>query len=836
MAEPADAVGADVYKHRGGARDGGQSRPAGADRVQGPQLNPKMSAFQRNFFSEVKRIEEMERKLRYFRGQMDVYNRIAEEEGKKKVNILEAPEKLPEYKWEDLELKFDEMERELKEMMGNLELLILRRDELLDCCYALSNEETFFSGERSMVEEARSSENSQTSSEARVPLFSSDREDRGQGVRLGFLVGVMDSKTSMLFERIMFRMTRGNLYMKMAEPLEGKGEKRVAFVVFFQGVALENKVKKICEIFGIRIVMNTQTAGERTKMHEQANRRLEETTMVLCKSMDHCALVMKELMTNLSMWLLIVRREKAIYHTMNMFSYDLGHKCLIAEGWVPLYAMDEVMVALRRARDLSGSTVPSILTPISTYEEPPTHFPTRPFTAAFQNVVDTYGIAHYREINPTVFTIITFPFMFGMMFGDVGHGLLILLFALWLIYKGKEYSKGNTQEFISMAFYGRYMILLMGIFSIYCGLLYNEVFSVPIRWLPTNWKRDSSGAMVPALLSRTYELGVDWSWKNNQNELIFYNSVKMKMAIIIGVVHMLLGLTLKAINNVHFRQWIDLAFECIPQILFLSSMFGYLSALIIVKWLYPFYANELYNKGSGGTVYLPTREDAPFLLNVITYMFLSPGQPPPAQNPAGPLGATWELYRGQATVQLVLLIIMVICIPVMLLCKPLALRYQHSHTYKKLYPESSPEDPDPSDECSTHPIQQPQFDFADELIHQAIETIEFTLSTLANTASYLRLWALSLAHSQLSSVFWNMGLVQLILALLPFPVTFLLWMLFCLMTIGILIVLEGISSFLHSMRLHWVEFQNKFYKGDGHPFVPLSFDALSPSFDEVPSS
>ena len=111
--------------------------------------------------------------------------------------------------------------------------------------------------------------------------------------------------------------------------------------------------------------------------------------------------------------------------------------------------------------------------------------------------------------------------------------------------------------------------------------------------------------------------------------------------------------------------------------------------------------------------------------------------------------------------------------------------------------------------------------FLEIMIHQVIEVIEFVLGTISNTASYLRLWALSLAHSQLAKVFYDRAMVPGFEAGSP-VMMFMGFFVFFGATLGVLMVMDVMECFLHTLRLHWVEFMSKFFKGDGQKFSPTS--------------
>ncbi|GEQ69032.1 hypothetical protein JCM33374_g2703 [Metschnikowia sp. JCM 33374] len=685
-----------------------------------------------------------------------------------------------------------------------------------------------------------------------------------------------------------------------------------AFLIYTHGDYLRARVRKIIQSLDGHIYDNAGgNASARSHALTDLNLKIEDLNNVVESTKSHLISELLFFQEKYPDWHYTVKRERHIYEILNKFDEDSTRRCLVGEGWIPKAEFESIRRSLKAVvRSKMSSSTPisafevdnsinlsndtlansategshtapenpfsdrayslndadefenisdeddtdfnfvAVVNELSTNRVPPTYHKTNKFTAGFQSIVDTYGIATYQEVNPGLATIVTFPFFFAIMFGDLGHGFIVLLVALYFIMNERYFNAiRKKDEILEMAFNGRYIVLLMGLFSMYTGLMYNDIFSKSMTLFRSGWNwewpegydfaKDGAISLTASKIKgKTYPFGIDWIWHGAENGLLFTNSYKMKMSIVMGYCHMNYSLMFSLVNHRFFKSRVDIIGNFIPGFLFMQSIFGYLVLTIIYKW---------------SVDWLGTGKQPPGLLNMLINMFLSPGS---IEDP---------LYSGQKFVQVALVLVALACVPWLLLYKPMVLRRENNkamalgyrdldsqrhHNIQMLEEEEAlerlaeapsldgddeaeslsgaftfPNDIEPMVLTSNHGHGEEEFNLMDIVIHQVIHTIEFCLNCVSHTASYLRLWALSLAHAQLSSVLWNMtisnafgttGTVGIIMTVCLFAMWFTL-------TVCILVMMEGTSAMLHSLRLHWVEAMSKFFEGEGYAYEPFTF-------------
>ena len=106
-------------------------------------------------------------------------------------------------------------------------------------------------------------------------------------------------------------------------------------------------------------------------------------------------------------------------------------------------------------------------------------------------------------------------------------------------------------------------MLLMGVFSIYAGLIYNDVFSKSLNIFGSSFRVNLTDAELQHLPNEMlvpdkanghyyqtpYPFGVDPIWAQAENKIPYLNAYKMKISIIFGVVHMTFGVVLGIWNH-----------------------------------------------------------------------------------------------------------------------------------------------------------------------------------------------------------------------------------------------------------------------------------------------
>lgn len=114
-----------------------------------------------------------------------------------------------------------------------------------------------------------------------------------------------------------------------------------------------------------------------------------------------------------------------------------------------------------------------------------------------------------------------------------------------------------------MAFGGRYVILLMGLFAVYAGFIYNDCLSIPLNIFGSYWEfgvDPNDPSIGHQHKPGVYPFGIDPAWFHTQNELAFFNSFKMKLAVTLGVVQMIFGIFLGLANNLYFQDTVSVLY------------------------------------------------------------------------------------------------------------------------------------------------------------------------------------------------------------------------------------------------------------------------------------
>jgi V/A-type H+-transporting ATPase subunit I len=138
----------------------------------------------------------------------------------------------------------------------------------------------------------------------------------------------------------------------------------------------------------------------------------------------------------------------------------------LVEGWTPAAKIpqlqehvgrvsNEVMIEVSPPQSRQEAGTPVALEQVSPLK-------------AFQSLVTTYSQPLYGELDPTPLMAITFPLIFGIMFGDVGHGLLLLLLGILLASRAIKKLRG-------LANFGA-VVIACGVTSMIFGFLYGSVF------------------------------------------------------------------------------------------------------------------------------------------------------------------------------------------------------------------------------------------------------------------------------------------------------------------------------------------------------------------------
>nr|MDO8081796.1 V-type ATPase 116kDa subunit family protein [Candidatus Freyarchaeota archaeon] len=616
-------------------------------------------------------------------------------------------------------------------------------------------------------------------------------------------------------------VTEGNYVFRSASIAGGRDVVFIAILNQYRGV-----VERILTAFGfeefkvppdvkgtLKDVM-TKTQAKIKKLEEDLQ-NLEEKRMGIIKEWGYQLLICRELLE--------IERDR-----IDAKKYLRITKSTIEVwGWVPLSEVKKLRNAIDNVTEKTA--IIEVTKNPPTEETPPTKMVNSRIFSPYQKLVKGFGIPNYRETDPTKLMTLTLPFFFGLMFPDVAHGVILTLFALAIL--AWRLKRPAITGIMAYIYEGAGLLVLCGLSAIIFGFLFGEVFG--------------STAIINPL----------WYYPFGTTD---GNFRLLRLAIVIGVIEITFGFSVRFANLVRKGQKKLAVFQPLFLILF------YLGAFLIIysdeysvnfmNWGSPWGASTSKLSQLVTNYFTPSVglsvSNLPTMWQAMTPFWYTTIRPLKVLEPLG-IGTylmdthLWHsleliaqiqyflgdhlLHETLSYVQLIVNITTTSWSPVILLPPVQFLTYGFVliplfvSLFGSIY-------------------------FSHDRAEGFSEQLDYLISCLSHSISFARIFALAAVHAILSEIFLGLpgppklatlyeptylpeligisqGIFRAILPeLIEAPVVqvvseSLLWA----AVGGILVIgLEGLLSFMNSLRLHWVEFFSKFYAGDGREFAPFT--------------
>ena len=194
----------------------------------------------------------------------------------------------------------------------------------------------------------------------------------------------------------------------------------------------------------------------------------------------------------------------------------LQGRIYLVSGWVPTSALDSLIATVQDVT--KKRAIIEVVEAEATRTEAPSLLRNPRILRGFESIISIYGLPAYDELDPTALVAVSFVFMYGMMFGDVGHGLILALAGLWLQRRSKVGAQLGE------------VLTICGLSAALFGLLYGSVLGFDL-WPPI-WLRPLD-TMIALLLA----------------------------GVVAGIVLLNVGFGLNLINSWRARDWPRLLFD-----------------------------------------------------------------------------------------------------------------------------------------------------------------------------------------------------------------------------------------------------------------------------------